>query len=158
MSKVRLVTLALGGLPLALVGCSMRVPVDGLEFTPEEKVILTFEDGAQIQGRVDNGETVQYITAESKLRGTVESVDEQEIVVADLVRLADHDSNHFQKQRYEHFRLYVDEEELDRLILSRDNILQVERIVPDKSRTLTRIVFWGFGAGIAVLAARDRNF
>ena len=150
--------LALAALPLVMVGCSMRVPVDGLEFTPEEKVILTFQDGAQIEGRVDNGESVQYVTSEGMLRGTVESVDEQEIVVADLVRLSDHDSNRFQKQRFEHFRLYVDDEDLERLILSRDDILQVERIVPDKHRTLTRIVFWSFGAGIAVLAARDRNF
>lgn len=158
MVKRRNWWLSVGALPLAVVGCSMRVPVNGLEFTPEEKVILTFDDGTQIQGRVDNGETVRYVTDQSKFRGTVESVDEQEIVVADLVTLADHGTNQYQRERLEHFRMYVGQEELDRLILSRDNILQVERIVPDKSRTLRRIVFWSFGVGVAVLAARDRNF
>lgn len=158
MVKLWKLWLVTGALPLASIGCSMRVPVEGLSFTPEEKVILTFQDGTQIRGRVDNGETVQYVTDENDLRGTVESVDEQEIVVADLVTLSEHGTNVFQKQRLEHFRLYVDEEPQDRLILSRDDILQVERVVPDKSRTLQRIVFWSFGVGIALLAVRDRNF
>jgi hypothetical protein len=158
MVKVWKRWLAIGALPLLSIGCSMRVPVDGLDFTPEEKVILTFQDGTQIRGRVDNGESVQYITDESDIRGTVESVDEQEIVVADLVKLSDHGTSTFQKERLEHFRLYVGEEDLDRLILSRDEILQVERVVPDKSRTLKRVVFWSFGVGIALLAVRDRNF
>lgn len=150
--------LGLGAASLAVTGCSMRVPVEGLEFTPEEKVVLTFDDGTQVEGRVDNGETVRYVTDESKYRGTVESVDEQEIVVADLVTLADHGTNEYQKARFEHFRLHVGEAEFDRLILSRENILHVERVVPDKARTLRRAIFWSFGVGVAILAARDRNF
>jgi hypothetical protein len=145
-----------GALSALLAGCSLRVPVPEVDFSPEEKVVLTFQDGAQLTGRVDSGETILYRESGSSYRGQVESVDETEIVLAGLVALEDN-SVHYQQERMQHFRLYVDDEERDRLILSRDHILQVERIVSDTPRPLKRIVFWTFGAGVAILAARDHN-
>ena len=142
---------------LLLCGCSMRVPVQGVDFSPEEKVIVTFDNGSSVIGRIDNGETIEYVTGQESFRGFVESVDEQEIVIADLVALADQ-TNHYEKERMQHLRLYVDDVDLDRLILSRDDILQVERITPDRGKTVRRILFWSFAAGVGVLAARDRNF
>ena len=142
---------------LLLCGCSMRVPVQGADFSPEEKVIVTFDNGSSVTGRIDNGETIEYVTGKESFRGFVESVDEQEIVISDLVALADQ-SNHYEKERMQHLRLYVDDVDLDRLILNRDDILQVERITPDRGKTVRRILFWSFAAGVGALAARDRNF
>ncbi len=143
---------------LVLFGCTMRVPVDGVDFSREEKVVLTFQDGSSMVGRIDNGETVTYSSAGRTFRGAVESVDETEIVVADLVTLDDTASNRYQAERIRDFRLYVDEEDLDRLIVERDQILSVERMATDKAQTIRRVVFWSMGVGAALLAARDRNF
>ena len=143
---------------LLFVGCAKRVPIAGLEFSPEEKVVLTFLDSSALTGRVDHDEVVLFESSGKKYRGRIESVDEAEIVIADLVTLADQESHDYELERMRHFRLYVDEEDADRLVLSRGNILQVQRIETDKGRTFRRIVFWTIGVGIGLLAARDRNF
>ena len=143
---------------LLLVGCAKRVPIEGLDFSPEEKVVLTFHDSSALTGRVDHDELVLYETSDTKFRGRIESVDEAEIVVADVVTLPDRGSHRYERERMKHYRLYVDDEDSDRLVLSRDNILQVQRIQTDKPRTFRRIIFWTFGAAIGLLAIRDRNF
>jgi len=94
----------------SLVGCSKHVPVEGFDFSREEKVMLTFDDGATVTGRIDNGESVIVSSGESTLKGIVESVDESEIVVADIVTLSDQ-SSEYQRKRLESYRLYVDEDD-----------------------------------------------
>jgi hypothetical protein len=141
---------------VALVGCSAHVPVEGLEFSREEKVVLTFDDGSTVTGRIDNGESVIVVDGESMLKGVVESVDESEIVVADIVTLAD-DSAQYQIERLRSYRLYVDEDD-QRLILTRDRILQVDRVVTDRTRTIRQVIFWTAGITFTLLAVGDRNY
>lgn len=140
----------------SLVGCSKHVPVEGFDFSREEKVMLTFDDGATVTGRIDNGESVIVASGESTLKGIVESVDESEIVVADIVTLSDQTAE-YQLARLESYRLYVDEDD-ERLILDRDRILQVDRVVTDKSRTVRQVIFWSMGAAFTLLAVGDRNY
>jgi hypothetical protein len=132
--------------------------VQGLDFSPEEKVALTFDDSSVLTGRVDTGETVLYRTGDRLLKGAVGNVDEAEIVISDLVVLADLRSNKFERERMRSYRLYIGEENDETLVLSRGRILQVERVVTDKPRTLRRVIFWGFAAGVGLLAVSDRNF
>jgi hypothetical protein len=153
------VLLLIASLSLAyLSGCSARIPVQGLDFSPEEKVALTFDDSSVLTGRVDTGETVLYRTGDRLLKGAVGNVDEAEIVISDLVVLADLRSNKFERERMRSYRLYIGEENDETLVLSRGRILQVERVVTDKPRTLRRVIFWGFAAGVGLLAVSDRNF
>ncbi len=143
---------------LLAAGCAKRVPIEGLEFSPEEKVVLTFHDSSSLTGRIDQDEVVLYRTSELLRRGKIESADEAEIVVRNLVTLTENRSHRYERERMRHFGLYVDEEDSDRLVLNREDVLHVERIVTDKSRTLRQVVFWAFGAGVGLLATRDRNF
>ena len=139
-------------------GCAKQIPVPDLQYSPEEKVVLTFQDGTSVTGRMDVGETVVYRKDDASYRASVAVVDETEIELADLVPMQD-GTLRFQQERQRSFRLYVDDDvQDDRLLLRRDDILQVEQVVTDKGRTLRRILFWSFGGGVALLAARDRNF
>jgi hypothetical protein len=143
---------------LGVAGCAKQVPVSGLEYSPEDKVVLTFQDGSTVVGRMDVGETVIYRKGDASFRASVAVVDETEIELADLVPMED-GTLRYQQERQSSFRLYVDDElQDDRLLLRRDDVLQVEQVVTDKGRTLRRILFWSFGGGVAMLAARDRNF
>jgi hypothetical protein len=144
---------------LGFIGCAKRVPVEGLEVSREEKVVLTLDDGSKIIGRIDGGERVTYETSESTQRALVEVADETQIVLTDLVTLSEHDTKRLESSRQGHFRLYVDDaEETERLVLARDRVRAVERVVTDRSRTIRQVLFWGVGIGTALLAAKDRNF
>lgn len=141
---------------LMLVGCSARVPLETPDFSPEEKVVVTFDDGTRVTGRLDGGETVLVQREENQYRATVEEVDETSIVLGELVQLEAGNAE-FQRNRMEQFRLYVAEDTDEQLVLSRDRILQVERVVTDAPRTLRRVLFWTIGTGIVLIAARDHN-
>ena len=141
---------------LALMGCSTRVPLEEPDFSPEEKVVITFDDGTSVTGRIDGGETVIVQSGSDRFRATVEEVDETNIVLGELVQLESGNSD-FARERMEHFRLYVVEESDDQLVLDRSRILQAERVITDTPRTLRRILFWTFGTGVVLIAARDHN-
>jgi len=140
-------------------GCAKYVPVEGVEVSREEKVVLTLDDGAKVKGRIDDGESVTVESDVSLRRAKVEVADETQIVLTDLVTLREHDSNRFEGARQGHFRLYVDDaDEGERLVIARDRVRSVERVVTDKPRTIRQVLFWCVGVGSALLAARDRNF
>ena len=123
------------------LGCTKRVPMEDPAFDARKKVVVTFNDGTQIQGKIGLDETVTLITDEMIYRAIVYEVGDDEIVLDEsrfVRRVGDHTAA---RERMESAVTDLGYE-ADEIILDRSEIQSVEQVRVDALKTASRAAFW----------------
>ena len=138
------------------VGCSKRVPSPDLAFEAQQRVVLTFRTGEQVEGRIDLGRRVELRDAEAIWTGRIKELGEDRIVVTDLVRIRDVEGVQLQAKRLKDARLHVSESVPDKTFL-RAEITGVDILKTDAGRTARAASFWSYGAVVLALLVGERS-
>lgn len=139
-------------------GCSKRVPVElvGGKFDPAQNVVVSFQDGTQLIGRIAQDAHVQVVREGAVYRGTIFelTLDEIRVVDAWLVRRADARTAEWERVVSARHDLGDPTQEF---LLRIDQVKQVERTQVDPMRTATQSFFWTLTGAISAFLLADRS-
>lgn len=144
------------GFLLVAGGCAKIVPSPDLTFESHQKVILTFNNGEEIEGRIAPGKRVEFREPQVTWTAIVGDVTEEEITLNELVRIRDAGSVEMQATRAADARFDVVEAGLDRTFL-RSDIATVEMVKFDYEKAARSTSFWGYGAVVLTLLLGERS-
>ena len=151
------------GLTAALIlglapGCSKRVPMElvGGKFDPSQNVVVTFQDGTQLMGKIAQDAHVQVVREGAIYRGTVFELTLDEIRVVDAWLVRRSDARDAEWERVIHTRHDLGEP-TEEFLLRIDQVKQVERTTVDPMRTATKSFFWTLTGAISAFLLADRS-
>lgn len=153
--RIALLGIGLCGLIAGVFGCSKRVPLEDGVFQAQQKVLVTFDDGRTLEGRIAPGNTVTFTENRSVYRAKVSSVTESAIDLEELNLVDEADSYELVRARLADARRWIAPTE-DQITLSRDNIESVDLLTFDPARFARVVTFWGYGAAVAILLIGER--
>jgi hypothetical protein len=124
-----------------LPACSRLVPKETTQVEVQEKVLVTFNNGDQLRGRVDLDEWVDVTVGGVVHRGRIVDLNQDEIMIGDAIPvkiLGDH--------RYEAGRM-VDAKikptpTASSYVFQRGDISEVHMVALDGAKTARRMAFW----------------
>lgn len=137
-------------------GCAKRVQSPDMTFEAQQRVVLTFRGGEEIEGRLDVGRKVQLREPEVLWTARIKELTEEKIVLTDLVRIRESSNARMEIDRASDYRLRISEPAPDKLLL-RSEITRVDQIRTDAGRTGRISTFVGFGAAVVALLLGERS-
>ena len=159
MTRRGLCTIAIVLLILGMgadLGCTKRIPVETGQFDPRQAVVITFNDGSRLSGRIGTDETVEFATDGAIYRGTVWEVTEEEIQLRDarfLRRISDHSA---ERARLMHAR-YDLGVEVGQFSFALSEISLVEEVHTDALRTASQAVFWTVTGAVSAFLLGEKS-
>ena len=148
--------LAMVGFLLVGGGCTKRVPSPDLTFESNEKVILTFRNGEEIEGRIAPGDRIELREPQVTWTAIVGDVTEESIGLTDLVRIRDADGVDMQVARATDARFAAGETGIDQTFL-RSDIVKVDQVRFDYGKAARSSSFWAYGAVVLTLLLGERS-
>ncbi len=122
-------------------GCTKRVaweePLDS-----RKTMVLTFEDGSEIRGKINLDETVELTKDGAIYKGVIEEVNDEEIELRYCRFVRRSGGTEAAHQRMKHARVDLGQENIDSIIFLREEIVNVDRVQIDALKTASRSVFW----------------
>lgn len=137
-------------------GCAKRVESPDMTFEAQQRVVLTFRGGEEIEGRVEVGKKVHLREPDVVWTARIRELTEEKIVLTDLVRIREGSSAQMEVQRASDFRLRVADPVPDKLLL-RSEITRVDYLKTDAGRTSRLASFVAFGAAVVGLLLGERS-
>ncbi len=137
-------------------GCSKRVPLEDGVFQAQQKVLVTFDDGRTLEGRIAPGNTVTFTENRSVYRARVSTVTESAIELEEVNLVDEADSYELVRARLADARRWIVPAE-GHITLSRENIESVDLLTFDPARFARVATFWGYGAAVAILLNGERS-
>ena len=132
-------------------------PFDGdVTFESHEKVVLIFQDGDEIEGKIAPGNRVELREPRSVYTAIVGDVTEEAITLTKIVRVADTGSVEMQVARAADAEFASAEAEIDRTFL-RSDIARVDEVRFDYGRAARATTFWTCGAVVLTLLLGERS-
>jgi len=141
---------------LVISGCTKRVPIPDGVFEAHQRVVLTFEDGRTLKGRIAPGNKIQYTDQEATYWGRVSSVGEDEIQIDELVLISRTGSYQETGDRLTHARKEI-AGEAPAVTISRKDLKSVDLIKVDVGKSLRKTTFWTYGGALVVLLLSERS-
>jgi small nuclear ribonucleoprotein (snRNP)-like protein len=139
-------------------GCSKRVPLElvGNKFDPSQNVVVTFQDGTQLTGKIAQDSHVQVVREGAVYRGTLFELTLDEIRVVDAWLVRRSDARDAEWERVVDTRHDLGEPTQE-FLLRIDQVKQVERTKVDPMRTATQSLFWTLTGAISAFLLADRS-
>ena len=147
--------LTMVGFLLVAGGCVKRVPSPDLAFESHQRVVLTFNSGDEIEGRIAPGKRVELREPQVTWTATVGDVTKEEITLNDLVRIREVGSVEMQVARAADAQFAVGEAGVDRTFL-RSDIATVKMVKFDYGKSARSSSFWVYGAVVLTLLLGER--
>jgi len=148
--------LTMVGLLLLAGGCAKLVPSPDLTFESHQRVVLTFQGGEEIEGKIAPGKRVELREPEITWTAVVGDVTEEDITLNDLVRIRDASGVEMQATRAADAKFAVGEGGGDRTFL-RSDITSVEAVKFDYGKAARSSSFWAYGAVVLTLLLGERS-
>ncbi|MBD3235586.1 MAG: hypothetical protein GF330_02650 [Candidatus Eisenbacteria bacterium] len=140
----------------AHLGCAKRVPVETGQFDPRQAVVITFNDGSQIQGKIGTDETVEFTTDGAHYRGLVWELTEEEIQLREVRFLRRIDDHSAERARLTHAR-YDLGIETGAFTFAISEIAKVEELHTDALRTASQAIFWTVTGAVSAFLLGEKS-
>ncbi len=137
-------------------GCTKLVLLEEPTFDARRAVVITFQDGSQIRGKVGLDEKVELTTGGAVYRGMVADVTEDEIVLERCYFVCQADDFTAGRERMIKARVDLGVELVD-FVFQREQIARVELIKVDAMRTATQAGFWTLSGAVSALLLSERS-
>lgn len=144
------VILALGS------GCTKRVPMEDPAFDARKTVVVTFNDGTQIHGKISIDETVTLITNSMVYRALVYDITDEAIELDEcrfVRKVGDHTAARERMESAVSDLGY----EVDAFILDRSEIQSVELVQVDPLKTASRAAFWALSGAFSAFLLVEKS-
>ncbi|MBU1702201.1 MAG: hypothetical protein KJ970_00525 [Candidatus Eisenbacteria bacterium] len=134
-----------------LPSCTRYVVKDAADIEVQEKVLITFNNGDQLRGRLGLDEWVDLTIGGIVYRGRIDDLNSEEILIGDAVPVRVVGNFIYEFRRLEDARIQATEEVATHTLL-RSEIQQVQMIKIDGPKLARRVSFWSFlGVGLLLL-------
>lgn len=138
------------------LGCTKRVPMEDPAFGARKKVVVTFNDGTEIHGKIGIDETVTLITDGMVYRALVYDLTDDEIELDEcqfIRKVGDHTAA---RERMESAVADLGHE-VDEFILDRSEIQSVEQLQVDPLKTASRAAFWALSGAVSAFLLVEKS-
>lgn len=144
------------GLLVIGCGCAKRVPSPDLKFESHQKVVLTMQDGVELEGRFAEGNQVVMREAGITWSCLVDAVTDEEIVLKDLAQIRSENAVTLQSARAADARVAIAAAVAERRF-GRSSITKVDFVRMDVGKTARTAGFWTYGAVVLGLLMGERS-
>ena len=147
--------IAMLGCLLIAVGCAKRVPSPDMKFEAQQKVVLKFQGGEEIEGRIERGKSVEFREPGTVWAAELGAITDEKIVLKDLVCVRETEGVAYQAAREKDARMAVDEKVPEKAFL-RSEIVGVEFVKTDGGKTARNTTFWVFSAAVLTILLGEK--
>jgi hypothetical protein len=146
------------GLALAffLPSCTQLVPREASEIEVQQKVLVTFQNGDQLRGRLDLDEAVDVTVGGVLYRGRIVDQNDQEVLVGDAIAVKEIDGHRYEALRMSDARIRSDEEATS-YVFQKSDIASIHQVTGDAPKTTRRVAFWSSVGLSALLLILERS-
>jgi len=137
-------------------GCTKRIPWEG-PLEARKSMVLVFADGSEIRGKINLDETVELTHQGAVYRGVIEDLTDQEIELRDCRFVRRQGVSDAEVQRLGQARVDLGMENIDNIVLEREDIVTTEHIRVDGLKTASRSVFWAVSGVVVGLLLSEKS-
>ncbi len=156
MRHAVLLAMAVLVLCAAGAGCTKRIPWEG-PLEARKTMVLVFADGSEIRGKINLDESVELTHQGAIYRGVIEDLTDQEIELRDCRFVRRQGVSEAEEQRLTRARVDLGMENIESLVLEREDIVATEHVRVDGLKTASRSVFWIVSGVVAGLLLAEKS-
>lgn len=147
---------AMAGFLLVAGGCAKRIATPDMTFESHQKVVLTFNSGEELEGKIAPGKRAVIRESDATLTAIISDVTEDEIKLTELVRIRGTSGVDMQIARASDARFASGDVIAERTYL-RNDIVEVEEVKFDVVKAARSTTFWTYGAVVLTLLLGERS-